>query len=410
MKQMTKSLSLCAALAFLAAPAHAETIDLRPYFANMLVDGHTSFFAGQMEDPAFDGEEEEDALMNAEWIYQTRIQSESGGITESIQRVVTYLPTPIGTARFNIDSLVLIGADGVRYRRTDGTVFIMGEAFAITNINKGDPMLLPASGELGQTFVTTFERETRMDGGFGMGDQVLEIKRELTLAEIETVTVPAGTFEALRVEDVETFEQEIFAGFTITSELHTTLWFAPGVGLIRTIERESETMGGFGNGGARVVAEFELVEYHERYEEDAQDRLFRTAGSLTEGEFDLLWQPWLGFFERISEDSGWIFSPGLGFLYPLASWDSGGLWFHSADERLGNIYIDDRFVTYAEFDDEETDEFTFMLSGWMFISAGGGSWAYFEADILAGFLEFWPNGTAPSTTIEFGTIFPDFDF
>ena len=405
MKRTSKSLSLCTAAAFLAAPAYAETIDLRPYYEYMLRDGHTAFFSGQMEDPAVEEEEDEGTLLDAEWMYQTRIRSESGGVTESIQRVVTYLPTPMGTARFNIDSLVLIGADGVRYRRTDGTVFVMGEVFTLANINEGDPILLPASGELGETYVTTYQRETIMDG-FGFGNQVVEITRELTLAEIETVTVPAGTFEALRVEDVETSEQEFF-GITITSKDHTTLWFAPNVGLIRTIEREEESFG-FGDGESRVVAEFELVEYHESYEEDAEERLFRTAGSLTENGIDVLWQPWLGFFERISEDSGWIFSPGLGFLYPLASWDFDGIWFHSADDRLGNIYLDGGFVTYGEVEDEEADTFTFMLRGWMFTSAGGGSWAYFEADILGGTLEFWPNGSAPSTIIEFGTIFPEF--
>lgn len=395
-------------MAFAVAPADAETIDLRPYYSYMLSDGHTAFFSGKIEDPASEDEEDGD-LIDAEWMYQTRIQSESGGVTESIQRVITYLPTPMGTARFNIDSLVLIDGDGVRYSRTDGTVFMMGEVFSIQNINAGDPLLIPASAELGGTFTTTFERETRMDGFFGPDSFVAEVTRELTFAEIETITVPAGTFEALRVEEVETFEQEMF-GITITSIDHSTAWFAPDVGLIRTIEREDESFGGFGGGEARIVAEFELVEYHETYVEDAEDRLFRSAGSMTEDGMDLLWQPWLGFFERLSEESDWIFSLGLGFLYPLASWDYDGIWFHSADERLGNIYIDGRFVTYGEVEFEETDDFTFMLSGWMFVSADGGSWAYFEADILAGTLEFWPGGTSPSTTIEFGTFFPDFDF
>ena len=61
----------------------------------------------------------------------------------------------------------------------------------------------------------------------------------------ESVTVPAGTFTAMKVKtDIALDVQITFQGNTIpsTSDFHMLIWWAPGVGLVKT-ETNAELSG-----------------------------------------------------------------------------------------------------------------------------------------------------------------------
>jgi hypothetical protein len=58
-----------------------------------------------------------------------------------------------------------------------------------------------------------------------------------TAANSESVTVPAGTFDAMRIEGDLTLDITATVSgtaFPFKVTMHTTSWFAPGVGLVRT--------------------------------------------------------------------------------------------------------------------------------------------------------------------------------
>ena len=58
-----------------------------------------------------------------------------------------------------------------------------------------------------------------------------------TAVGTETITVPAGTFDAIKVQGTTTFKMTVdFQGFgvPVTSVVKSTLWFAPGIGWIQS--------------------------------------------------------------------------------------------------------------------------------------------------------------------------------
>ncbi len=51
---------------------------------------------------------------------------------------------------------------------------------------------------------------------------------------METVSVPAGTFEALRIDGTSTMEMSGFMGISVPpSTTSQTFWYAEGVGIVR---------------------------------------------------------------------------------------------------------------------------------------------------------------------------------
>lgn len=383
----------------------SQTIDLRPYYSFMIKEGFTHIFAGQVQDF-----EDEDLLVDASWFYQTQVSSSSAAGLLTEQRVITNIPTPNGSALLQITGFLTVGEAGVIYHRTEGKTFFAGDIIRVEVTNQGDPLFLPASAELGSTLVVEYDREMRTSfGGFFEMDDITRVRRETTFAAIETITVPAGTFEALRVEERETYEIPLFGTITMQNTDLTRMWFAPDVGLIRIEETEQQSFG-IVPGEEFVTSVMELVSFHESFQFDPIESIFFGAASLRFDDLEFFWQPWLGFFLRVDDSAGWIYHPGFGFVHPQGALGLDGRWLFSQDPRLGYFFLDSRFLTYEEREDEDTDEYTHVLRGWLFSAVDGGVWYYFEADILHATLSLWREGQPPATVIQFSPIFSPDDF
>lgn len=394
------------ALILSASFALGQSVDLRPYFNFLLKDGFTLIFEGETEDVMEEGE-----FIDARWVYQTIVRSEAGEVTESILRTSNTVRTPEGNVAFTIDGNLRIDGGGVTDVGTDGYSFFMGEFVTIEIRHDADPLFLPATATIGQTFASTFSRTTRTAfSGDDFMETTTEIERETTVVGIESVIVPAGTFEALVIEQIERRETPIFGSVTMTDIERTRQWLVRDVGLVKVEVYESSEIANFENEEERLTSTFRLVEFLESYQPGPTEAVFSGAGSLIAGDTEFFFQPWFGFFLGISEGSPWIYHPGFGFVYSLGASGPDGRWFFSPDARIGTFYIDNRCVTYTLIDDLETDELSARLTGWFFTNVDGGTWFYFEADILAATLTFWPNGQAPATTIQFTPIFSEEDF
>ncbi|MCC5839729.1 MAG: hypothetical protein JJT96_06345 [Opitutales bacterium] len=386
--------------------AFGQSVDLRPYFNFLLKDGFTLIFEGEAEDTMEEGE-----FIDARWVYQTIVRSEAGGVTETILRTSNTVRTPEGNVAFTIDGNLRIDSGGVTDAGTNGYSFLMGEFVTIGVDFDENPLFLPASATVGQTFTSTFNRTTRTAfSGDDFMETTTEIKREITVIGIESVTVPAGTFEALVIEQLERQETPLFGSITMTNVERTRQWLAEDVGFVKVEVYESGEISNVETEEERLTSSFQLVEFHESYQPGPVDAVFSGAGSLIDGESEFFFQPWFGFFLGVSEDSPWIYHPGFGFVYSLGGAGPDGRWFFSPDPRIGTFYIDNHCVSYTFVDDLETDEVSAFLTGWFFTTVDDGTWFYFEADIFGATLTFWPNGQAPATTIQFAPILSEEDF
>lgn len=90
-------------------------------------------------------------------------------------------------------------------------------------------------GELapGATWENSYIIQMSFSGGGQSFTSSSSTSQVFTAVGLETVTVPAGTFEAMRVESVGSITSETM-GQSFTSDISTTYWFAEGVGMVRT--------------------------------------------------------------------------------------------------------------------------------------------------------------------------------
>ncbi len=98
---------------------------------------------------------------------------------------------------------------------------------------------LPAKVEAGMKWPYGFD----IDGSLSQGNLSATVKGNVATAfqaiGTESVTVPAGTFDAMKVESVSTLSVTAnYQGIPLplTATLNTTFWFAPGVGWVKSIE------------------------------------------------------------------------------------------------------------------------------------------------------------------------------
>jgi hypothetical protein len=111
-----------------------------------------------------------------------------------------------------------------------------GSAFEFTTTGStGDtlPKVIAAGDAWTQTLTLHGENELA-DGMVATSDGSLAIS--FTAAGMEDVTVPAGTFSAMRIDVETTFIIETtIAGTTVPVELHMTgsVWYAPGIGMVK---------------------------------------------------------------------------------------------------------------------------------------------------------------------------------
>ena len=98
---------------------------------------------------------------------------------------------------------------------------------------------LPAKVEAGMQWPYGFD----VDGSLSQGNLSATVKGNVSTASqangTESVTVPAGTFDAMKVESVTTLSVTAnYQGIPLplTATLNTTFWFAPGVGWVKSVE------------------------------------------------------------------------------------------------------------------------------------------------------------------------------
>lgn len=103
------------------------------------------------------------------------------------------------------------------------------------------------SNPTGVTLPRDVDQRTNWDYGLDLNGSVSQgsinadakgnVGTEMHVAGRESVTVPAGTFNAVRVDGTSTFHLSAgFNGLTlpVTSVMKFTLWFAPGVGWVKS--------------------------------------------------------------------------------------------------------------------------------------------------------------------------------
>jgi hypothetical protein len=116
----------------------------------------------------------------------------------------------------------------------------------------GIPSELTTSDATGVTLPATLTSSMQWDYGFNIKGSITyegqEVETSGTVSTAlqesgpETVTVPAGTFDAQRIQTASNFDLTASAlGFEIPVDYTTTatLWYAPGVGLVRLTETNS---------------------------------------------------------------------------------------------------------------------------------------------------------------------------
>jgi hypothetical protein len=174
------------------------------------------------------------------------------GSSGAVTRVDTI--TDVGTNGFLLESK-LTDANGVTSSvnnwscTADGLVMGMPDAGQFSAVSEGSGggaqattlsvtgVSLPISITVGDTWTQTLEVQVTSTTFNGIVSSVLE----MNAAALETMTVPAGTFQALRIEgqSTMTFEE---GGGVMTQYL--TEWLVPGIGTVREVS--SADVGGFG--------------------------------------------------------------------------------------------------------------------------------------------------------------------
>ncbi len=96
----------------------------------------------------------------------------------------------------------------------------------------------PADLHPGQTWQqkTVFKGKSTLEGA-GVLESRSEVNYACRAEAFETVTVPAGTFEAVRVTCETHHTLTLAVGMTFELTTHSTLWLARGVGLVKAIDK-----------------------------------------------------------------------------------------------------------------------------------------------------------------------------
>lgn len=102
---------------------------------------------------------------------------------------------------------------------------------------------LPAEISQGDSWSQTFTlKGTQTLPGDQTADVTGQVQYDATAGGLESVTVSAGTFEALRVDSTSTMNITVqMSGITVPVTIAGTIvqWYAPGVGMVRSIEKSN---------------------------------------------------------------------------------------------------------------------------------------------------------------------------
>jgi hypothetical protein len=116
-----------------------------------------------------------------------------------------------------------------------GSVFA-GEMQTDVTLESNEGFYHPADLRPGQTWhqKTVFRGQSTLEG-----EIVVETRTEANYAcraeDFETITVPAGTFDALRVTCEVYFTTSVAEGMTFEIEEQSTQWLARGVGMVKSV-------------------------------------------------------------------------------------------------------------------------------------------------------------------------------
>jgi hypothetical protein len=129
--------------------------------------------------------------------------------------------------------------------RLDGLPCVEPLEYIGNRPRKVSGVLLPARSAIiaGATWTVVYERKVthamRDDRGRVIERKATAVQRDrATMKEIHEVSVPAGRFDALRIEwsgrvEVKVGKRPVLDGLTLEPFRAETTWFAPGIGLVR---------------------------------------------------------------------------------------------------------------------------------------------------------------------------------
>lgn len=150
--------------------------------------------------------------------------------------LTTEFPDLTRTQRWSCNAEGLVALD---YGGSSATVAV-SDLQAVFDTTQVTGMTLPASIAQGDTWSQVFILEgTQTLPGDQSATSEGDVQFSSTAGGMESITVPAGTFEALRVESTSTMEITVeLSGFKVPTTIEGTSirWYAPGVGLVRSVE------------------------------------------------------------------------------------------------------------------------------------------------------------------------------
>jgi len=140
------------------------------------------------------------------------------------------------TQRWSCSADGLVALD---YGGSSATLAVAGLQ-AVFDTTQVTGVTLPADISLGETWSQTFILEgTQTLSGDQTAKSEGDVKYDSTAAGMESVNVPAGTFEALRIDSTTTMEITVeLSGFKVPTTIAGTIvrWYVPGVGYVRSVE------------------------------------------------------------------------------------------------------------------------------------------------------------------------------
>src|SRR5262245_37323245 len=166
-------------------------------------------------------------IPNSSWIYDVTDANGSLRVTVTVSPVPTIINGVATTALMSSDGFtqyVSNDADGVRLHREFDP-----EAFDV--ISSHPLRYAHALANVGDTSSATATVNVNL---FSLGVFTLAYTLSSTVEHFETVSVPAGTFDTLRVGAVLTFTGTIL-GQPINETEAETLWLTRGVGIVKRV-------------------------------------------------------------------------------------------------------------------------------------------------------------------------------
>lgn len=177
---------------------------------------------------------------------KTTYTSQSGSINSRFNWEVTALTPEKATLRYTfdrgltMDSDIFCGTDGLLIK----SYLNMGSALAGGSVNaktiSSSGHFLPSDLRVGSTWTSTYQVETENTNPdavrLGMRTSQMDLKIENKALGEESVTVPAGTFTALKIEAKNTMKMKLGPNLPAVNSTFTTYsYFVRGKGMVKSV-------------------------------------------------------------------------------------------------------------------------------------------------------------------------------